>query len=146
METKGVSSAIISAVRVGVVEQLRFIANHPFDGAMIQLVEKQFIETLGKSGASGLSELFSQNDECATAIIHDDQKHYRKFVTLGRYLTLLGEISLKRGIYQSNKADRSICPLELKLKFINDYVSFAAAEYICYSLASMTLRELVVSS
>jgi hypothetical protein len=56
---------------------------------------------------------------------------------------LLGEISLKRGIYQSNKANRSICPLEVKLKFINDYVSFAAAEYICYSLASMTLREFV---
>ena len=99
METKGVSSAIISAVRVSVVEQLRFIARHPFDGARIQLVEKQFIETLGKSGASGLSELFSQNDERAKAIIHDDQKHYRKFVTLGKYLTLLGEISLKRGIY-----------------------------------------------
>jgi hypothetical protein len=143
METKGVSSAIISAVRAGVMEQLRFIAKHPFDGARIQLVEKQFIETLGKSGASGLSELFSQNDECAKAIIHDDQKHYRKFVTLGRYLTLPGEISLKRGIYQSNKADRSIRPLELKLKFINDYVSFAAAEYICYSLASMTLGEFV---
>ncbi|MCJ7686773.1 MAG: hypothetical protein MUO68_21030, partial [Desulfobacteraceae bacterium] len=43
----------------------------------------------------------------------------------------------------SNKANRSICPLEVKLKFINDYVSFAAAEYICYSLASMTLREFV---
>jgi hypothetical protein len=143
METKGVSSAIISAVRAGVMEQLRFIAKRPFDGARIQLVEKQFIETLGKSGASGLSELFSQNDECAKAIIHDDQKHYRKFVTLGRYLTLPGEISLKRGIYQSNKADRSIRPLELKLKFINDYVSFAAAEYICYSLASMTLGEFV---
>ena len=143
METKGVSSAIISAVRAGVMEQLRFIAKRPFDGARIQLVEKQFIETLGKSGASGLSELFSQNDECAKAIIHDDQKHYRKFVTLGRYLTLPGEISLKRGIYQSNKADRSIRPLELKLKFINDYVSFAAAEYICYSLASMTIGEFV---
>jgi len=143
METKGVSSAIISALRVGVVEQLSSIAKHPFDGARIQYVEKQFIETLGKSGASGLSELFLQNDERAKAIIHDGQRHYRKFLALGRYLTLLGEISLKRGIYQSNKANRSICPLEAKLKFINDYVSFAAAEYICYSLASMTLKEFV---
>ena len=90
-----------------------------------------------------MSELFSQNDERAKAIIHDGQKHYRKFLALGQYLTLLGEISLKRGIYQSNKANRSICPLEAKLKFINDYVSFAAADYICYSLASMTLREFV---
>ena len=144
METKGVSSAIISAVRVGVVERLNSISKYPFDGARIQYVEKQFIETLGKSGASGLSELFSQNDERAKAIIHEGQKHYRKFLALGRYLTLLGEISLKRGIYQSNKANRSICPLEVKLKFINDYVSFAAAEYICYSLASMTLKEFVI--
>ncbi|MBW6499402.1 MAG: transposase [Bacteroidales bacterium] len=143
METKGVSSAIISAVRVGVVEQLSSIAKHPFDGARIQDVEKQFIETLGKSGASGLSELFSQNDERVKTIVHDGQKHYRKFLALGRYLTLLGEISLKRGIFQSNQANRSICPLEAKLKFINDYVSFAAAEYICYSLASMTLKEFV---
>ena len=127
MKTKGVSSAIVSAVRVGVVEQLSSIAKYPFDGARIQYVEKRFIETLGKSGASGLSELFSQNDERAKAIIHDGRKHYRKFLALGRYLTLLGEISLERGIYQSNQANRSICPLEVKLKFINDYVSFAAA-------------------
>ena len=90
-----------------------------------------------------MNELFSQNDERDNAIIHDGQKHYRKFFALGRYLTLLGEISLKRGIYQSNKANRSICPLEVKLNFIHDYVSFAAAEYICYSLAFMTLREFV---
>ena len=143
METRGVSSAIISAVRDGVKEQISSIARYPFDGARIHYVEKQFIETLGKSGASGLSELFSRNDEQAKAIVHNGQKHYRKFVALGRYLTLLGEICLERGIYQSNKANRSICPLEVKLKFINDYVSFAAAEYICYSLASMTLREFV---
>jgi hypothetical protein len=143
METRGVPSAIITAVRAGVAEQLTRIAKYPFDGARIQYVEKQFFETLGKSGAFGLSELFSRNDEQAKSIMHDGQKHYRKFLALGRYLTLLGEISLKRGIYQSNKANRSICPLEVKLKFINDYVSFAAAEYICYSLASMTLREFV---
>ena len=143
MEIKGVSSAIISAVRNGVMEQLSSIAKHPFDGARIQYVEKQFIETLGKSGASGLSKLFFQNDERAKTINYNGQKHYRKFLAMGKYLTLLGEISLKRGIYQSNKANRSICPLEVKLKFINDYVSFAAAEYICYSLASMTLREFV---
>jgi len=143
METRGVPSAIISAVRAGVVEQIRSIAKCPFDGARVQYVEKQFVETLGKSGASGLSALFTQNDEQAKAIMHDGQKHYRKFLSLGKYLTLLGEISLERGIYQSNKANRSICPLEVKLKFINDYVSFAAAEYICYSLASMTLGEFV---
>jgi hypothetical protein len=143
MKTKGVSSAIISAVRVGVVAQLSSIAKYPFDGARIQDVEKQFIESLGKSGASGLSELFSQNDELARTIIYNGDKHYRKYIALGRYLTLLGEISLKRGIYQSNKSNRSICPLEVKLRFINDYVSFAAAEYICYSSASMTLREFV---
>jgi hypothetical protein len=143
METKGVSSAILSAVRAGVVEQITTIAKRPFDGASIQAVEKKFIETLGKSGASGLIELFSCNDKPGKAIIHDGQKHYRKFLAMGRYLTLLGEISLKRGLYQSNKANRSICPLELKLRFINDYVSFAASEYICYSLASMTLKEFV---
>jgi len=36
MKTKGVSSAVISAVRAGVAEQLSFIAKHPFDGARIQ--------------------------------------------------------------------------------------------------------------
>jgi len=143
METKGVSSAILSAVRAGVAEQVTAVVKRRFDGASIQTVEKKFIETLGKSGASGLIELFARNDELAKAVIHDGQKHYRKFLAMGRYLTLLGEISLKRGIYQSNKAKRSICPLEQKLRFINDYVSFAAAEYICYSLASMTLREFV---
>jgi len=143
MKITGVSSAVISAIRTGVAEQLSSIARFPFDGARVQDVEKQFYETLGKSGASGLSELFSQNDERAKAIVHNGQKHYRKFLTLGKYLTLLGEISIKRGIYQSNRENRSICPLEAKLKFINDYVSFAAAEYICYSLVSMTLREFV---
>jgi len=143
MKTQGVSSAIISAVRTGVANQLATIVQRPFDGANIQIVEKDFIETIGKSGAGGLSALLARNDDSGKAIVYDGEKHYRKYLAMGRYLTLLGEISLKRGIYQSNKAKRSICPLELKLRFINDYVSFAAAEYICYSLASMTLGEFV---
>lgn len=143
METRGVSSSILSAVRASVGGQVASIAKRPFDGAGIQIVEKQFFETIGESGTSGLSTLFTRNDEAKTTIVHDGQKHYRKYLAIGRYLTLLGEISLKRGIYQSNKAKRSICPLELKLRFINDYVSFAAAEYICYSLATMTLGEFV---
>jgi len=143
METKGVSSSIISAVRIGLAEQIAGLAKRPFDGANIQMVEKQFIETIGQSGTSGLRELFTTNDESRKAIFHGGRKHYRKFLTLGRYLTLLGEIQVRRGIYQSNQENRSICPLELKLRFINDYVSFAATEYICYSLASMTLAEFV---
>ena len=143
METKGVSSSILSAVRTGVANQLAAVAKRPFDGASIHIAEKQFIETIGKSGTHGLSKLFSCNDESRKAVVFNGQKHYRKYLAMGRYLTLLGEISLKRGVYQSNKAKRSICPLELKLRFINDYVSFAAAEYICYSMASMTLGEFV---
>ena len=143
MKTLGVSSSILSAVRACVAGQLAGIAKRPFDGASIQLVEKQFIETIGKSGSHGLNQLFSCNDEHRKTVIVNGQKHYRKYFATGRYLTLLGEISLKRGIYQSNLATRSICPLELKLGFINDYVSFAAAEYICYSMASMTLSEFV---
>lgn len=143
MKTDGVSTAILSGIRAGVVGQLATVAKWPFDGASIQIVEKGFFETIGESGARGLRELFARNDEIKTAIDYDGQKHYRKYLAMGRYLTLLGEISLRRGIYQSNKANRSICPLELKLQFVNDYVSFAAAEYICYSLASMTLGEFV---
>ena len=143
MKTKGVSSSILSAVRVGVAEQLTGVAKRPFDGSSIHIVEKQFIETIGQSGTLGLSKLFSCNDESRKTFVFNGQKHYRKYLAMGRYLTLLGEISLKRGVYQSNKAKRSICPLELKLRFINDYVSFAAAEYICYSMASMTLGEFV---
>jgi hypothetical protein len=143
METKGVSSSILSAIRAGVAGQLAGVAKRPFDGASIHIVEKQFIETIGQSGTHGLSKLFSCNDESRKAFVLNGQKHYRKYLAMGRYLTLLGEISLKRGVYQSNNAKRSICPLELKLRFINDYVSFAAAEYICYSMASMTLGEFV---
>jgi hypothetical protein len=143
MKTQGVSSSILSAVRAGVADQLSGLAKQPFDGASIHLVEKQFIETIGRSGSRGLNQLFSCNDEHRKTVIVNGKKHYRKYFTIGRYLTLLGEISLKRGIYQSNLATRSICPLELKLGFINDYVSFAAAEYICYSMASMTLSEFV---
>lgn len=143
METRGVTSAIISAVRAGVADQLASIAKRPFDGANLQIVEKKFIETIGQSGAGGLSELLVRNDHSAKIFVHNGQRHYRKYLARGRYLTLLGEISLSRGIYQSNKAKHSICPVELNLRFVNDYVSFAAAEYICYSLASMTLGEFV---
>ncbi len=99
METKNVSSAILSAVRAGVGDQLTAIAKRLFDGANIQSVEKQFIEILGKSGSIGLIELFACNDEPAKNIFYDGQKHYRKFLGMGRYLTLMGEVSLKRGIY-----------------------------------------------
>jgi hypothetical protein len=143
MKTQRVSSSILSAVRASIADQLSAIAKRPFDGASIQIVEKRFIETIGQSGSRGLNQLFSCNDEQRKTVIVNGQKHYRKYSATGRYLTLLGEIALKRGIYQSNLATRSICPLELKLGFINDYVSFAAAEYICYSMASMTLSEFV---
>jgi len=143
MKTQRVSSSILSAVRACLADQLSAIAKRPFDGASIQIVEKRFIETIGQSGSRGLNQLFSCNDEQRKTVLVNGQKHYRKYSATGRYLTLLGEISLKRGIYQSNLATRSICPLELKLGFINDYVSFAAAEYICYSMASMTLSEFV---
>lgn len=143
MKTKGVSSSILSAIRTSVADQLAGVAKRPFDGASIHIVEKQFIETIGQSGSRGLYQLFSRNDEYRKTVVVNGQKHYRKYFARGHYLTLLGEISLKRGIYQSNMATRSICPLELKLGFINDYVSFAAAEYICYSMASMTLGEFV---
>jgi len=143
METGGVSSAVVSAVRIGLAEQIACLAKRPFDGANIQMVEKRFVETIGQSGTSGLRVLFTTNDESSKAIVHGGRKHYRKYLAVGRYLTLLGEIQVRRGIYQSNQENRSICPLELKLRFINDYVSFAATEYICYSLASMTLAEFV---
>lgn len=143
MKTTDVLKSILSAVRTGLADQLAGIAKQPFDGASINLVEKQFIETIGKSGSRGLLQLFCCNDEYRKTFNFNGQKHYRKYYATGRYLTLLGEIALKRGIYQSNMVARSICPLELKLRFINDYVSFAAAEYICYSMASMTLGEFV---
>ena len=111
MKTHGVSSSILSAVRNGVANQLTGVAKWPFDGASIQLVEKQFIETFGQSASHGLTRLFSCNDETRKTIILDGQKHYRKYFATGRYLTLIGEISLKRGIYQSNIATRSICPV-----------------------------------
>lgn len=143
MKTNGVSTTIITAIRTSVATEISKIAQRPFDGANIQVVEKQFIEMIGHAGNFGLSDLFAINDESKKAIVYAGQKHYQKYITIGRYLTLLGEIQVKRGIYQSNQENRSICPLELKLKFINNYVSFAASEYICYSLASMTLSEFV---
>ena len=143
MKTNGVGSKIFSAIRASLAGQLAVITKRPFNGASIHIVEKQFIETIGQSGSLGLSQLLCSNDESRKTVIVNGQKHYRKYFATGRYLTLLGEISLKRGIYQSNLAARSICPLELKLGFINDYVSLAAAEYICYSMASMTLSEFV---
>ena len=127
MKTKGVSSSILSAVRTGVADQLAGIAKRPFYGASIHIVEKKFIETIGQSGSRGLSQLFSCNDEFRKTVVVNGQKHYRKYFETGRYLTLLGEISLKQGIYQSNIATRSICPLELKLGFINDLEKEVAA-------------------
>ena len=139
MEIKNVDNEIISSLRKGLAERIKRFAKEPFDGKTIQTVEKEFLETVGESGAAGLTELFIRNAEPEKRIIENDETHYRKFISTGKYLTLLGEVSLRRGIYQSNNQKKSICPLEEKLNFINNYVSFAAAEYICYSMASMTL-------
>lgn len=143
MKTKSVSSQVISNIKYEIGSQLSKIENSEFHGASIQDIEKIFYSIIGKSGAIGLKELFFQNSEKPKVIFYNNEKHYLKFESTGKYLTLLGEISLKRSIYQSNTSLKSICPLEAKLKFINDYVSFAASEYIAYSLASMTSREFV---
>jgi hypothetical protein len=143
MRITNVSPTILSNIQDRIEPQISEIANYPFDGLSILNVEKKFFQNIGKGGAAGIAELFIQNDENRKSIIRYGQKHYLKFNSTGKYLTLLGEVQVKRGIYQSNKENRSICPLEERLKFINNYVSFAAAEYICYSLASMTIREFV---
>jgi len=143
MKTKNVSTQVLSSIKCKISEQLSKIEKSEFHGASIQDIEKNFYNILGKSGATGLRELLFQNREKPKVVFNNNEKHYFKFESTGKYLTLLGEISLKRGIYQSNTSSISICPLEVKLKFINDYVSFAAAEYIAYSLASMTPREFV---
>jgi len=143
MRTKNVSNQVLSSIKCEIAGQLSKIEEREFHGASIQDVEKGFYNIIGKSGATGLRELFFQNSEKPNFVFHHNEKHYFKFESTGKYLTLLGEINLKRGIYQSNTSPKSICPLEFKLKFINDYVSYAAAEYIAYSLASMTPREFV---
>lgn len=143
MKTRNVSNQMVSSIKCEIAGQLSKIEKSEFHGASIQDVEKKFYNIIGKSGAIGLRELFFQNSEKPKVIVHNNEKHYLKFESTGKYLTLLGEISLKRCIYQNNTSSKSICPLEAKLKFINDYVSFAAAEYIAYSLASMTPREFV---
>ncbi len=143
MKTTHVSNVVIARVKHDLVEHLSEIKKNEFHGASVQIVEKRFFKTLGQAGSIGLSELFLQNDEDRKIIIYDGQKYYLKYKSTGKYLTFLGEISLKRGIYQSNFSNRSICPLEEKLRFINDYISFGAAEYIAYNTALMTPQEFV---
>lgn len=143
MIVTNVSNHVLSSIKHEISGQLSRIEKSEFHGASIQDVEKNFYNIIGESGAIGLKELFFQNSEKPKVIFHNNEMHYLEFESTGRYLTLLGEISLKRCIYQSNTSSKSICPLEAKLKFINDYVSYAAAEYIAYSLASMTSREFV---
>jgi len=116
METRGVSSAVVSALRIDLAEHIASLSRRPFDGANIQMVEKRFVETIGQSGTSGLRVLFTTNDESSRAVVHAGRKHYRKYLAVGRYLTLLGEIHVRRGIYQSNQENRSICPLELSMR------------------------------
>lgn len=143
MRTINVSNVVISRIEHDLGEQLSEIKKDDFHGASIQTVEKNFFATLGRIGSVGLSELFSQNDENRNIILRNGQKYYLKFKSTGKYLTLLGEIRVRRGIYQSNFFNKSLCPLEAKLRFINDYISFGAAEYIAYSTALMTPQEFV---
>jgi len=143
MRTSNVSNVVISRIKSDLVKQLSEIGKDNFHGASVQLVEEKFFETLGKAGSVGLSELFSQNDDARKIILHNGLKHYLKFKSTGKYLTLLGEISVERGIYQSNISNKSFCPLEAKLRFINDYISFGSAEYIAYSTALMTPEDFV---
>lgn len=143
MRTNNVSKQVISSIKSEIVDQLSGFEEEEFHGASIQKIEKDFYKIIGKSGAIGLRELFFQNTPNPKIVSNNNEKNYFKFESTGKYLTLLGEIRLKRAIYQSNTSSKSICPLEGKLRFINDYVSFAATEYISYGLASMTPREFV---
>jgi hypothetical protein len=146
METSNVSNVLISTIKGRLKNQLLEIRENIFNGKSILIVEKKFLESIGQAGSCGISELFLQNDKKSKIIEQDSQKYYLKYYSRGRYLTLLGEISLKRSIYQSNYSKRSICPLENKLKFINDYVSFGAVEYIAYNIALMTPQDFVKHS
>ena len=111
METKGVSSSILSAVRAGVANQLAGVAKRPFDGASIHIAEKQFIETIGKSGTHGLSKLFSCNDESRKAVVFNGQKHYRKYLAMGRYLTYLVRFRSNEEFTRATRQSAAFAPL-----------------------------------
>lgn len=143
METKNVSKAVISSISSEIVKHTAELRDKEFNGASIQAVEKKFLKAIGQAGAAGISELFSQNDEHRPIILEDNKRCYRKFKSVGKYLTLLGEISVLRGLYQNNYSQKSVCPLEKKLEFINDYVSYGATEYIAYNAALMTPKDLL---
>ncbi len=143
MKVKHISSRVITEIKSELVEHISKIKNKEFNGASVQLIEKDFYKIFGKSAICGISELFIQNDITKKYIIIDGKKYYFKYKSRGKYLTLLGEVIVKRSIYQSNKSSISFCPLESRLMFVNDYVSFATAEYISYTLATMTPSEFV---
>lgn len=143
MNTLNVSNALISTIKDALKSELLEIGENIFNGHSMLIAEKKFLKSIGRAGSAGMSELFLQNDEKHKVIEKGGQKYYLKYNSTGKYLTLFGEISLKRNIYQSNYSKRSICPLENKLKFINDYVSFGAVEYIVYNIALMTPQDFV---
>jgi len=146
METKNVSNVLISTIKGALRNQLLEVQDRAFNGHSLLTVEKNFLESIGKAGSAGISELLLQNDETSKILRKGNQTYYLKYKSTGTYLTLLGTIRLKRGIYQSNDSKTSICPLESKLKFINDYVSFGAVEYISYNIALMTSQDFVKHS
>ena len=143
MKIEHISKRVMTEIKSGLVEHISKIKDKDFNGAQVQLIEKDFYKLFGKSARCGISELLFQNDITKKYIILDGKKYYFKYKSIGKYLTLLGEVAVKRSIYQSNKSSISYCPLESRLMFVNDYVSFAATEYISYTLASMTPSEFV---
>ena len=97
------SKLVLLSIQEGLSQQLSELSKYSFDGSSICIAEKQFFQNIGKSGTVGLAKLFSQNDEIKKVITHRGKIHYLKFTSTGKYLTLLGEIRVKRGIFQSNQ-------------------------------------------
>ena len=54
MKVSNVSNLIISSIKRGVVEQLANIKQEDFHGASMQMVEKNFFNTIGKAGMMSL--------------------------------------------------------------------------------------------
>lgn len=77
--------------------------------------------------------------ECVSDVIWSQEKIYRyKQHSPKEYLTAFGKIPIRRKLYQQDKGDKSIVPLEQKWGMVNEFATDDVRESICYAAGFMT--------
>ncbi len=99
---------------------------------------KEFLMCIGRSV---LKDKLESMDSTVPAFEHDNKLFRSKYNGPKQFVSVLGEVTLNRTVYQADRGGKTYCPLDKAVGISNDYVSPDLKELLLYASSHNTPKE-----